>query len=74
MRCRPVALASAPGTGELTTISMRDQKRCGSLLVGALPSRRLKKLPQSPRNAKVVKIIKDYRDTMQKAGPPYRYA
>jgi TRAP-type mannitol/chloroaromatic compound transport system substrate-binding protein len=28
---------------------------------------------QSPRSAKVVEIIKDYRDTMIKAGPPYRY-
>ena len=28
---------------------------------------------QSPRLAKVVQIIKDYRETMQKAGPPYRY-
>jgi TRAP-type mannitol/chloroaromatic compound transport system substrate-binding protein len=29
---------------------------------------------QSPRNAKVVAILKDYAATMQKAGPPYRYA
>lgn len=28
----------------------------------------------SPRCAKVVQILKDYRATMQKAGPPYRYA
>ena len=28
---------------------------------------------QSPRDAKVVQILKDYRATMQKAGPPYRY-
>lgn len=28
---------------------------------------------QSPRNAKVVEILKKYRDTMRKAGPPYRY-
>lgn len=28
----------------------------------------------SERNAKVVQILKDYRTTMQKAGPPYRYA
>jgi TRAP-type mannitol/chloroaromatic compound transport system substrate-binding protein len=28
---------------------------------------------QSPRNAKVVAILKDYAETMQKAGPPYRY-
>lgn len=27
----------------------------------------------SPRCAKVVQILKDYRTTMQKAGPPYRY-
>ncbi len=27
----------------------------------------------SPRCAKVIKIIKDYNDLMQKAGPPYRY-
>jgi hypothetical protein len=29
---------------------------------------------QSPRSAKVVAILKDYTATMQKAGPPYRYA
>jgi len=29
---------------------------------------------QSPRNAKVVQILKNYRETMRKAGPPYRYA
>mgnify|MGYP001168631682 CR=1 FL=1 len=28
---------------------------------------------QSPRNAKVVQILKNYRETMKKAGPPYRY-
>jgi len=28
---------------------------------------------QSPRCAKVVQILKDYRATMEKAGPPYRY-
>ncbi|MEO4044472.1 TRAP transporter substrate-binding protein [Hoeflea sp. CAU 1731] len=28
---------------------------------------------ESPRNAKVVEILKRYRETMQKAGPPYRY-
>jgi TRAP-type mannitol/chloroaromatic compound transport system substrate-binding protein len=28
---------------------------------------------ESPRNAKVVAILKDYAATMQKAGPPYRY-
>jgi TRAP-type mannitol/chloroaromatic compound transport system substrate-binding protein len=28
---------------------------------------------KSPRNAKVVEILKNYRTTMQKAGPPYRY-
>ncbi len=28
---------------------------------------------ESPRNAKVVQILKDYRATMIKAGPPYRY-
>ncbi len=28
---------------------------------------------KSPRNAKVVQILKDYRATMLKAGPPYRY-
>jgi TRAP-type mannitol/chloroaromatic compound transport system substrate-binding protein len=28
---------------------------------------------KSPRNAKVVKIIKEYAETMKKAGPPYRY-
>lgn len=27
----------------------------------------------SPRRAKVVQILKDYRTTMEKAGPPYRY-
>jgi hypothetical protein len=26
----------------------------------------------SPRNAKVVKILKEYNETMRKAGPPYR--
>src|SRR5690349_6516915 len=49
--CNPVALAPSPCTGAVTTISMRDQNRDGSLLMGALPSRRLKKLPHSPRNA-----------------------
>ena len=29
---------------------------------------------QSPRNAKVVRILKEYRAVMEKAGPPYRYA
>lgn len=29
---------------------------------------------RSPRCAKVVQILKDYADTMKKAGPPYRYA
>ncbi len=29
---------------------------------------------ESPRNAKVVQILKDYRATMIEAGPPYRYA
>ncbi|MGI9346972.1 MAG: TRAP transporter substrate-binding protein [Gammaproteobacteria bacterium] len=29
---------------------------------------------QSPRTAKVVNILKEYRATMEKAGPPYRYA
>ena len=29
--CRPVALASSPGTGAVTTTSMRDQKRRGGL-------------------------------------------
>ncbi|MCS6877895.1 MAG: TRAP transporter substrate-binding protein [Geminicoccaceae bacterium] len=29
---------------------------------------------QSPRTAKIVKILKDYLATMEKAGPPYRYA
>jgi TRAP-type mannitol/chloroaromatic compound transport system substrate-binding protein len=29
---------------------------------------------KSPRSAKVVKILKDYRATMDKAGPPYRYS
>ncbi len=28
---------------------------------------------KSPRNAKVVKIIKEYVKTMEEAGPPYRY-
>lgn len=28
----------------------------------------------SPRCAKVVQILKDYRTTMEKAGPPYRYS
>ena len=28
---------------------------------------------QSPRNAKVVEILKKYNATMVKAGPPYRY-
>lgn len=28
---------------------------------------------QSPRNAKVVEILKKYQETMRKAGPPYRY-
>jgi TRAP-type mannitol/chloroaromatic compound transport system substrate-binding protein len=28
---------------------------------------------QSPRSAKVVKILKEYNETMRKAGPPYRY-
>jgi TRAP-type mannitol/chloroaromatic compound transport system substrate-binding protein len=28
---------------------------------------------KSPRNAKVVKILKDYAQTMKEAGPPYRY-
>lgn len=28
---------------------------------------------ESPRNARVVQILKDYRATMEKAGPPYRY-
>jgi TRAP-type mannitol/chloroaromatic compound transport system substrate-binding protein len=28
---------------------------------------------KSPRSAKVVQILKDYRATMEKAGPPYRY-
>jgi TRAP-type mannitol/chloroaromatic compound transport system substrate-binding protein len=28
---------------------------------------------ESPRKAKVVEIIKAYRETMRKAGPPYRY-
>lgn len=28
---------------------------------------------QSPRNARVVQILKDYAETMEKAGPPYRY-
>jgi len=28
---------------------------------------------KSPRNAKVVKIIKKYIKTMEDAGPPYRY-
>ena len=29
---------------------------------------------QSERSAKVVQILKDYRETMQQAGPPYRYS
>ncbi len=29
---------------------------------------------ESPRRAKVVRILKEYRETMEKAGPPYRYA
>ena len=29
---------------------------------------------KSPRNAKVVKILRDYAKTMEKAGPPYRYS
>jgi TRAP-type mannitol/chloroaromatic compound transport system substrate-binding protein len=29
---------------------------------------------KSPRSAKVVEILKKYRATMEKAGPPYRYA
>lgn len=28
---------------------------------------------ESPRNARVVQILKNYRATMEKAGPPYRY-
>jgi len=28
---------------------------------------------QSPRNAKVVEILKKYQETMRKAGAPYRY-
>jgi hypothetical protein len=28
---------------------------------------------KSPRSAKVVKILKDYAQTMKDAGPPYRY-
>ena len=28
---------------------------------------------QSPRNARVVEILKKYNADMQKAGPPYRY-
>ena len=28
---------------------------------------------QSERNARVIKIFKDYAATMEKAGPPYRY-
>jgi len=28
---------------------------------------------KSPRNARVVKILKQYNETMRKAGPPYRY-
>jgi TRAP-type mannitol/chloroaromatic compound transport system substrate-binding protein len=28
---------------------------------------------KSPRSAKVVKILKEYNETMRKAGPPYRY-
>ncbi|RCV91506.1 C4-dicarboxylate ABC transporter [Billgrantia montanilacus] len=29
---------------------------------------------ESDRNARVVQILKDYRQTMQQAGPPYRYS
>ncbi|EWH02375.1 hypothetical protein Q427_09060, partial [Halomonas sp. BC04] len=29
---------------------------------------------QSDRNARVVQILKNYRKTMQQAGPPYRYS
>ena len=29
---------------------------------------------ESPRNARVVNILKEYRATMEKAGPPYRYS
>ena len=29
---------------------------------------------QSPRSAKVVKILREYADIMKKAGPPYRYS
>ena len=28
---------------------------------------------KSPRNARVVEILKKYKDTMEKAGAPYRY-
>ena len=28
---------------------------------------------KSERNAKVVKILRTYNETMKKAGPPYRY-
>jgi TRAP-type mannitol/chloroaromatic compound transport system substrate-binding protein len=28
---------------------------------------------KSPRSAKVVKILKEYNETMKNAGPPYRY-
>jgi hypothetical protein len=28
---------------------------------------------ESPRSAKVVKILKEYAQTMRDAGPPYRY-
>jgi hypothetical protein len=28
---------------------------------------------ESPRKAKVVQILKDYKASMEKAGPPYRY-
>ena len=43
--CRPSALAASPCTGAVTTTSMRDQKRRGGLVIGALPSCLLKKLP-----------------------------
>ena len=29
---------------------------------------------QSPRSAKVIEIIRNYNDSMRKAGPPYRYS
>jgi len=29
---------------------------------------------RSPRSAKIIKILKDYNETMRKAGPPYRCA